>query len=135
MRRRRTKCLLVAALFFGVSLSLGQKAAHPVKSNSPLATAKTQLDHDDLDTSEKTIWTVLSSAPDNPEALTLLGIIRGRQSRFAEAEALFRRALQLNSKSAVASKGLAGALLAQDRPEDAIRQYHQAIQLSPEDSG
>jgi tetratricopeptide (TPR) repeat protein len=133
MRRRRTKRLLAAAfIFFGVSLALGQTAAHP--ANSPLATAKAQLDHDDLEASEKSIWTVLSSAPDDPEALTLLGIVRGRQNRFAEAEALFRRALQLNPKAVVASRNLASALLAQDKPDDAIRQYDQTIRLSPQDS-
>jgi tetratricopeptide (TPR) repeat protein len=93
------------------------------------------MEHGDLDASEKTLWTILSAEPDEQEALVMLGIVRGREGRHPEAEALFRRVLQLNSKSVVASKGLAGALLAQDRPEDAIRQYHQAIQLSPEDSG
>jgi superkiller protein 3 len=63
----------------------------------------------------------------------MLGIVRGRQQRYPEAEALFRRVLQLDPKSVVASRNLAGALLAQDKPDDAIKQYNQAIQLSPQD--
>src|SRR6266853_1735995 len=107
------------------------------KSSSPLstlATAKAQLDHGDLESGEKTLWSILSSEPTNQEALTMLGVIRGRERRYAEAEALFRRVLQLNPKSIVASRNLAAALLAQDKPDDAIRQYNQAIQLSPQDS-
>jgi tetratricopeptide (TPR) repeat protein len=118
-----------------------QKSAAPpaatAKSASPLSTlstAKAQLDHGDLESGEKTLWSILSSEPTNQEALTMLGVIRDREQRYAEAEALFRRVLQLNPKSIVASRNLAGALLAQDKPDDAIQQYNQAIQLSPQDS-
>ena len=34
----------------------------------------------------------------------------------------------------VATRNLAGALLAQDKPEEAIQQYNQAIGLNPQDS-
>ena len=64
----------------------------------------------------------------------MLGVVRGRQQRYGEAEALFRRVLQLNPTSIVASRNLAGALLAQEKADDAIRQYNQAIQLNPQDS-
>jgi tetratricopeptide (TPR) repeat protein len=127
---------LCAAPFARAQKSVAPPAA-PVKSASPLstlATAKAQLDHGDLESGEKTLWTILSSDPTNQEALTMLGVIRGRERRYAEAEALFRRVLQLNPKSIVASRNLAGALLAQDKPDDAIQQYNQAIQLSPQDS-
>jgi len=120
--------------FLGTSVVFAQKAGVPAKSASSLAAAKANLKHGDLESSEKALWSVLSAEPDNPEALTLLGIIRGRQRRYAEAESLFRRALQLNPKSIEASRNLASALLAQDKPDDAIQQYKQAIQLSPLDS-
>ena len=115
-------------------VSWAQKAASASKSASWLTTAKSQLDHGDLDSVESTLWSVLGSEPTNEQALTLLGVVRGRQQRYAEAEALFRRVLQLNPKSIVVSRNLAGALLAQDKPEDAIRQYKHAIELSPQDS-
>ena len=108
-------------------------SAGPAKSASPLSTAKAQLDHGDLESGEKTLWSILTSEPTNQEALTMLGVVRGRERRYAEAEALFRRVLQLNPKSIVASRNLAGVLLAQDKPDDAIEQYNQAIQLSPQD--
>lgn len=111
-----------------------QKTVPRSKSASPLSTAKAQLARGDLNSVESTLWTILASEPANEQALLMLGVVRGRQQRYAEAEALFRRVLQLNPKSIVASRNLAGALLAQDKPDDAIRQYNQAIQLSPQDS-
>jgi tetratricopeptide (TPR) repeat protein len=92
------------------------------------------LEKGDLESGEKTLWSILSAEPNNEAALTMLGVVRARQQRYAEAEALFGRVLQLNPKSIVASKDLATALLAQDKPDEAIRQYEQAIRLSPLDS-
>jgi tetratricopeptide (TPR) repeat protein len=123
--------VLVVFLLFISPSSPAQKAA--TKPASPLSTAKAQLDHGNIDSAESTLWSVLASEPTNEQALIMLGVVRGRQQRYAEAEALFRRVLQLNPKSIVASRNLAGTLLAQDKPDDAIRQYNQAIQLSPQD--
>src|SRR5258708_39718658 len=125
---------LVVCSFCIAPIVWAQTPVPPSKSADPLSTAKAQLDHGNLDSVESTLWSVLSSDPNNEQALTLLGVVRGRQQRYAEAEALFRRVLQLNPKSIVASRNLAGTLLAQDKPEDAIRQYNQAIQLNPRDS-
>jgi tetratricopeptide (TPR) repeat protein len=137
-RRLLLPLALVVVSLCAAPFSQAQKSAAPpaapAKSASPLSTAKAQLDHGDLESGEKTLWSILSSEPTNQEALTMLGIVRGRERRYAEAEALFRRVLQLNPKSIVASRNLAGALLAQDKPDDAIQQYNQTIQLSPQDS-
>jgi tetratricopeptide (TPR) repeat protein len=133
-RRRLLSLALVVFSWCGVSVSRAHQPVRPSKSASPLAAAKAQLDHGDLESGERTLWGILSTQPTNQEALTMLGVARGRQRRYAEAEALFRRVLQLNPKSIVASRNLAGALLAQDKPDDAIRQYIQTIQLSPRDS-
>jgi len=109
-------------------------AAKLPQSKTSLDEAKAQLSKDDLAGAEKTLWSVLSSDPNNEEALTLLGIIRGRQERFAEAEALFRRALQIDPKSLVAMRNLANALLAQDKTSEAVSQYKQAENLAPQDA-
>jgi tetratricopeptide (TPR) repeat protein len=129
--------LLLALAVFSLCASPSARAQKTVprsKSASPLSTAKAQLARGDLNSAENALWSVLGADPTNEQALTMLGIVRGRQQRYAEAEALFRRVLQLNPKSIVASRNLAGALLAQDKADDAIRQYNQAIQLSPQDS-
>jgi superkiller protein 3 len=71
----------------------------------------------------------------NQDALTMLGVVRGQQHRYAEAEALFRRVLQLNPKSIGACRNLAGVLLAQDKPDEALAEYKRAIDLSPQEVG
>jgi tetratricopeptide (TPR) repeat protein len=142
MRRNRTEWLLARLLLIvvlGAPLVPGfgqQKAAPPSpKAATPLATAKAQLDRKDIDSAEKTLWGILSSDPANQDALTMLGVVRGQQQRYAEAEALFRRVLQLNPKSIAATRNLASALLAQDKPDEALQQYRRAIELSPGEIG
>jgi tetratricopeptide (TPR) repeat protein len=126
--------LLVLALLTLFACRVPLWAQNASKPASSLATAKAQLDHGELTDAESALWTVLGTDPKNEQALTLLGVVRGRQQRYAEAEALFRRVLQLNPKSTVASKHLADTLLAQNKPDDAIGQYHHPIQLRPQDS-
>jgi tetratricopeptide (TPR) repeat protein len=128
------RLFLIFVLAIGcTSLAYSQQKSAPPKSPSSLAVAAAQLQQNDLDSAEKTLWSVLSTDPANAEALTMLGVIRGRQQRFAEAEALFRRVGQLNPKSVVAVRNLAGSLLAQDKPEEALKTYKQAIELAPQD--
>ena len=130
----RSRRLLIFILAIGyTSVAYSQQKSAPPKSLSPLAVADAQLKQNDLDSAEKILWSVLSTDPTNAEALTMLGVVRGRQQRFAEAEALFRRVLQLNPKSVVVVRNLAGSLLAQDKPEEALKTYKQAIELAPRD--
>lgn len=130
-----TRPLLIFILAIGcTSLAYSQQKSSPPKSHYPLAVAAAQLKQNDLDSAERTLWSVLSTDPANAEALTMLGVIRGRQQRFAESEALFRRVGQLNPKSVVAVRNLAGSLLAQDKPEEALKTYKQAIELAPQDA-
>jgi tetratricopeptide (TPR) repeat protein len=130
------RLLLISVLALGcVPLAYSQQKSAPAsKSQSPLATAAAQLKQNDLDGAEKTLWSILSTDPANSEALTMLGVIRGRQQRFAEAESLFRRVVQLNPKTVVAVRGLAGSQIAQDKPEEALKTYKQAIELAPQDA-
>src|SRR6266571_8433906 len=106
----------------------------PTHTSSTFATAKAQVARGDLQNAESSLWSVLSLNPNDKEALTLLGIIRGRQQRYPEAESLFRRLLQIDPKSLVAHRNLARALVAQDKVDEAIEQYEQAESLAPEDS-
>ena len=100
---------------------------------SPVATARAEISRGQLDGAEKTLWTVLSSDPNQPEALTLLGIVRGRQKRYAEAEAVFQRVLQLEPSSLLAHRNLASALIAQNKPDAAIEEYKEVVKFAPQD--
>jgi len=129
----RLHFLAIAMASLATLFCYAQKSDSASKAISSLSTAKTQLDSGDLESGEKTLWSILSSEPNNEAALAMLGVVRARQRRYPEAEALFRRVLQLNPKSIVASRDLATALLAQDKPDEAIRQYEQTIRLVPLD--
>jgi tetratricopeptide (TPR) repeat protein len=132
-----------ASLLLTISLSLTLSAVAQLAKNSsakaatstqdPLATARAQFARSDLKDAEASVWTVLASNPNQDQALTLLGQIRGLQQRYAEAEALFRRALQINANSAPAHRGLGSALVAENQPEKAIEQFKAALDLSPAD--
>src|SRR5258705_544438 len=47
------------------------------------------VDRGELDAAEKQLWEIVVREPQNTPAITLLGVIRARQKRFLEAEALF----------------------------------------------
>jgi tetratricopeptide (TPR) repeat protein len=101
---------------------------------SALAAAKAEISKGELSAAEEKLWTVLSSHPNQSEALTLLGIIRGRQKRYAEGEALLRRVVQLDPKSVAAHRNLANALSAQNKRDEAIAEYAEVVKLSPHDN-
>src|ERR1700746_1312081 len=89
---------LVALLL--ANFAVGQSSKTRTKPASPLAQAKAELAKHELKSAEDSIWKVLSSDPNNPEALLLLGMVRGEQQRLSEAETLFQRVVELDPKSA-----------------------------------
>src|SRR5437588_7928716 len=115
-------------ILLGFCAAIGTWAQTPAAQKSSAnasstVSAQAQFNSGDLTTAESSLWSVLSSNPNDEQALTLLGMIRGRQQRYAEAEALFGRVLRLNSKSVVARSQLANVLAAQNREDEAIVQY------------
>jgi TolB-like protein/Tfp pilus assembly protein PilF len=69
--------------------------------------------------------------PELAEAHVLLADIQTDQWQWAEAEAEFRRALDLNPNDAVAQNGFAGWLLSQGRPEEALAWARRAREHDP----
>ena len=140
-RTRRSAAELVCAALW---LCLLSPASAQVRQESPanfkdqrtvLAKAQRQLARGELGDAETSLWMVLTANPNDEEALTLLATIRGRQQRYAEAEALFRRVLQIDPNSGAAHRGLGSALIAENKAEDAIEQYKAAIDFAPKDLG
>ena len=125
--------LLLASLTSRAQSSSFTQSHSSTTSGSSLNDAKAKLTHGDLAGAETSLWTVLGSNPNDEEALTLLGVIRARQNRFAEAEALFRRALQINPQSLVAHRDLGNALAQEDKLDEALEQFAQAEALAPHD--
>jgi tetratricopeptide (TPR) repeat protein len=115
-----------------VALASAQGSKSNAKPASPLAEAKVQLSKHDLKAAEDSIWKVLSSGPNNAEALLLLGIVRGEQQRYPEAETLFQRVVQLDPKSATAHLNLGKTYSTENKIPEATEQYQQAENLAPQ---
>jgi TolB-like protein/DNA-binding winged helix-turn-helix (wHTH) protein/Tfp pilus assembly protein PilF len=69
--------------------------------------------------------------PNLSEARVLLADTEQRQWHWTEAEANYRRALELNPNSALGHGGLALWLLCQGRTEEAVAEAHRGRQLDP----
>src|SRR5262245_12431115 len=73
----------------------------------------------------------LTVAPEQFDALQLLGAIRIQQGRHAEGADLIRRALRVNPNSARALLNLGFALLSLKRADEAATSFSQALALNP----
>jgi tetratricopeptide (TPR) repeat protein len=76
---------------------------------------------------------VLKAAPDNFDALNLLGAVKMQQGQFGEAQRLFSAAVEANPGNAVAWNHLGQAQYALKRPAEALRSFDKARALAPED--
>jgi tetratricopeptide (TPR) repeat protein len=82
---------------------------------------------------EKIYARVLKAAPDNFDALNLLGAIKARQGQFGEAQRLFAAAVKADPQAAPAWSNLGQAQYALKRPADALQSLERARALAPDD--
>src|SRR5690349_10784147 len=97
---------------------------------SRLAEAVRAIDENQLSHAEETLNAVLATAPSDADALNLLGVVRAKQNRPAEAERLFRRALSSLPSHLGAHINLAELLLSNNKTTEALPillQAHQQI--------
>lgn len=123
--------LCIFVTLFG--LASAQTTSTSASKLAVLSKARTQLTRGDLVGAESAAWTILTNNPNDEDALTLLAFVRVKQERYPEAESLFRRVLQIDAHSLAAHRGLGNALIAENRPEEAIEDFKAAIVLAPED--
>src|SRR5262249_35938556 len=76
---------------------------------------------------------VLKAAPDNFDALNLLGAIKIHQGQFGEAQRLLAAAVKANPQIADGWNHLGQAQHALKRPADALQSFDRASALAPED--
>jgi tetratricopeptide (TPR) repeat protein len=112
--------LLVAAPLFG------QDAEHRVAA---LREAANQIGAQNLSAAEEALKPLV--AQDDPIALNLLGVVRIQQGQTAEAETLFRRAIEQGPTLAGPHVNLA-RLYGKSRAEDAIAELARALELAPD---
>ncbi len=84
-----------------------------------------------LDRAESDLQSVLRATPEDYRALDLLGVIRVLQQREAEAQQLFRHAIQKKSDFAAAHAHLGLLYIQQGRLEEAVPQLHEALRIDP----
>jgi len=84
-----------------------------------------------LDQAEKELQTVLQTSPGEFRALNLLGIVRAQQRREAEAEHLFKKAIEVKPDFASAHASLGLLYVQMSKPDEAISELKEALRLEP----
>ena len=89
--------------------------------------------HDQLPAAEQQLWDVLSVHPDEVWALELMGELRGRQKRDAEAEALFHRLLQIDPSNLDAQRRLGALYQSEGKAAEAVAAQEAIVKSAPRD--
>ena len=103
----------------------------PSRSQDPHQLALKAYNKGDFSTAERLYNQILRQAPDDFNALHLLGIIRARQQRFIEADRLIAKALR-SGRSAEALSNHGNVLSELGRHEEAIKQLRHALLIKPD---
>lgn len=99
---------------------------------SRLLEAVKAIEQDQLPQAESLLQSALANSPGDADAMNLLGVVRAKQSRAAEAERLFRRVIAISPRHLSAHINLAELLLTTNRPTLAIPVLLSAHKLAPE---
>jgi tetratricopeptide (TPR) repeat protein len=89
--------------------------------------------HDQLPAAEQQLWDVLSTHPDEVWALELMGELRARQKRNAEAEALFHRVLEIDPSSIEAQRKLVALYQSEGKSVEALAAQEAIVKSVPQD--
>jgi cellulose synthase operon protein C len=128
----------------GYLASLREKQEH-AQEEADKGSGFRALQYNDLATAEARFQEVLRRSPDDANAIAGLGFVRLHQKRFADALALFERALLLAPQKADIREGYENAKFwlaieqgdtarQQNRPDAAIAAYQDALALRPMDT-
>ncbi|MBV9613416.1 MAG: tetratricopeptide repeat protein, partial [Acidobacteriaceae bacterium] len=125
--------LRTAAVFLVVTFGVCRPAASFQDDRiTALKRAAALIEGNDLGPAETALQRVLAESPEDAVALNLLGLIRARQEKSAEAERLFRRAIATGQGIVGPHLNLA-RLYASDRPLDALRELRTVLSRAPSD--
>jgi tetratricopeptide (TPR) repeat protein len=83
---------------------------------------------------EKIYTRVLKAAPDNFDALNLLGSVKAQLGHMGEAHRLFRAAVKANARAPQGWSNLGQSLRALKRPQEALECFDKARSLAPDDA-
>ncbi|CAB3778446.1 tetratricopeptide repeat protein [Pararobbsia alpina] len=94
---------------------------------NPYELARAALEKKQLNAADRGFSAILKKAPGHWQAMRDLGVVRLHQGRFADAEKLLRRALEIRPTDADARLQLAEMFFALKRSEEAIACYEEAL--------
>src|SRR5690349_16919671 len=97
-----------------------------------LTEAASAIGDNQLQRAEEILNAVLAMSPRDADALNLLGVVRAKQNRPAEAERLFRRAISSLPSHISAHINLAELLLSNNKATEALPLLLRAHKLAPE---
>lgn len=95
-----------------------------------LTDAVALLRNEEIEPAEIALTAILQAAPDQPDALHFMGVLRYTQARFDEAVALIRQALAVTPANAGAWNNLGNVLLGAERFDDAAQAYEQSVAVA-----
>src|SRR4051794_20548399 len=106
--------------------ALDQALAHAVRNPALLRAAGALLDND-LPVAERILRPYLHEYPTDVAAIRMMAELAGRLGRYADAEKLLRRALELAPGFSAARANLATALYRQNRPAEAVAELDRLL--------
>ncbi len=114
-----------------IAAPAGPKNPDPKALQPTLQRALDALNRNEFVAAEMALDEILSSFPDEPNALQLLGLVRRAQARPAEAEALYRRSLEAQPAQPNVHYNLGNLLLLLGRAREAAEALREAIRHKP----
>jgi Flp pilus assembly protein TadD len=130
---RRLVLLAVASAML-LACATGSSAKKDGVAHMRLALAQKLADRGDWAGALEAVEAACRSAPGDPEALTLRGIILRERGLLEEAEADLNEAVRRAPNSARAHSALALVHERQHRPADALEHHRRAVELAPKDA-
>lgn len=128
----RIKHSKVCALLLAIASVGYAQTTNPDVNLNRLAEAVNAINENQLPHAEELLNSVLATSRNDADALNLLGVVRAKQERVADAERLFRRALSSLPSHVGAHINLAELLLSHDRSAEAMPILLRAYKLAPE---
>jgi tetratricopeptide (TPR) repeat protein len=129
-------CLRIAvfALLFVILFTSSNAVAQTDNALKQLEHAAALIADNRTAEAEKELISILRVVPDEPAALNLLGTIRARQGRLAEAEKFFMRAIGGDNKYVGAHMNLAYLYTLMRQPGKTISELKQVLLLDPKNA-
>jgi tetratricopeptide (TPR) repeat protein len=106
----------------------------PANLDAQTGLALIELKQNHLHEAAEAVRPILLKAPNSTDALLIAGIVAWRQTRFADAEKIFLKGVEIDDHRADFHAFLGRIAEAERRPQDALRQYERALLLDPHDS-